>query len=56
VTWDDRALAADAFIEFVVGPKGGVGSARMSRASPRTAPAYDYQDLHLTREKPFKGH
>jgi CubicO group peptidase (beta-lactamase class C family) len=56
VTWDDRTLAADAFIEFVVGSKGGVGSARMSRASPRTASAYDYQDLNLTREKPSKGH
>jgi hypothetical protein len=47
--WDDRSLDADALIEFTADQGAHITSARMHRASPRTAHAYDYQDLHLVR-------
>jgi len=47
VHWDDRQLHADAFIDFTADAHTGVHEAHMRRASPRVAPAYDYQDLRL---------
>jgi CubicO group peptidase (beta-lactamase class C family) len=49
VTWDDRTLKADAFIEFDADKSGTPVSARMSRAYPDVSKAYDYQDLQLQR-------
>jgi CubicO group peptidase (beta-lactamase class C family) len=46
--WDDRTLNADADARFVVSD-GAVSELQLRRASPRTASAYDYQDLHLLR-------
>ena len=47
VRWDDRTLNADALIDFALDQNGNVREAHMRRASPRTAHAYDYQDLDL---------
>jgi CubicO group peptidase (beta-lactamase class C family) len=47
--WDDRSLDADAFIDFTADQGGRIAAATMRRASPRTAHAYDYQDLRLVR-------
>jgi CubicO group peptidase (beta-lactamase class C family) len=47
--WDDRSLEADALIDFLVDKTGHITGARMRRASPRTAHAYDFQDLRLLR-------
>lgn len=47
VRWDDRTVHADAFIDFVPDGHGGISHATMRRASARTAPAYDFQDLDL---------
>lgn len=52
VRWDDRTLDADALIDFTADRRGWISGASMRRASPRTAHAYDYQDLHLVRERP----
>ena len=49
VTWDDRTLRADAFIEFDLDKAGTAISARMSRASSEVSKSYDYQDLQLLR-------
>lgn len=49
VSWDDRALKADAVIEFDVDETGTPVSARMSRADSTVSKAYDYQDLQLQR-------
>jgi CubicO group peptidase (beta-lactamase class C family) len=49
VTWDDRTLKADAFIEFDADKSGTPVSARMSRAYQDVSKAYDYQDLQLRR-------
>jgi CubicO group peptidase (beta-lactamase class C family) len=51
VRWDDRTLDADALVEFTTDRRGAVTGARMSRASPTTAHAYDYQDLRLFKRK-----
>jgi hypothetical protein len=51
VRWDDRTLNADALIDFTVDQKGNVSEAHMRRAWPRTAHAYDYQDLDLVLKK-----
>jgi hypothetical protein len=50
VNWDDRTLNADAIIDFSVDRQAEVSGAHMRRASPRTAHAYDYQDLNLIRD------
>jgi len=50
IRWDDRTLHADAFIDFVPDGHGGISRATMRRASARTAPAYDFQDLDLHRQ------
>jgi len=50
IRWDDRTLHADAFIDFVPDEYGGISRATMRRASARTAPAYDFQDLDLRRQ------
>lgn len=47
IRWDDRTLHADAFIDFAPDGHGGIRRATMHRASARTAPAYDFQDLDL---------
>src|SRR5882762_5064857 len=52
VRWDDRTLDADALIDFTADRRGWISGAGMRRASPRTAHAYDYQDLHLVLERP----
>jgi CubicO group peptidase (beta-lactamase class C family) len=49
VTWDDRTLKADAFIEFDADKTGMPINARMSRAYSNVSKAYDYQDLQLRR-------
>ncbi|HEV7777468.1 MAG TPA: serine hydrolase [Luteibacter sp.] len=49
VHWDDSQLHADAFIDFDVAADGSVHGAHMRRAQPRTAAAYDYQDLNMVR-------
>jgi hypothetical protein len=38
---------ADALVAFSIGADGIVREALMRRASPRTARAYDFQDLDL---------
>jgi len=56
VRWDDRTLNADALIDFTLDPKGDVREAHMRRASPRTAHAYDYQDLDLLPKRSAGTH
>jgi CubicO group peptidase (beta-lactamase class C family) len=51
VRWDDQTLNADAFIDFTVGKNGRVSEAHMHRASPRTAHAYNFQDLRLVPKR-----
>jgi CubicO group peptidase (beta-lactamase class C family) len=52
VRWDDRTLNADALIDFTFDGKGNINGAGIRRASPHTAHAYDYQDLHLVLRRP----
>jgi CubicO group peptidase (beta-lactamase class C family) len=49
VRWDDRALKADALIEFDLDKDGAVQGAHMARASAAVSKAYDYQDLRLSK-------
>jgi CubicO group peptidase (beta-lactamase class C family) len=49
VRWDDRALKADAVIEFEIDKAGTVEGAHLSRASADVSKAYDYQDLQLVK-------
>ncbi len=49
VRWNDRELRADAFITFVLTPRGTVASAKMLPASPLVDFSYDFQDLDLKR-------
>jgi CubicO group peptidase (beta-lactamase class C family) len=48
VHWDDRALNADAFVNFVLDADGGIGEVRMQPVSPLTDFSFDFQDLRLT--------
>jgi CubicO group peptidase (beta-lactamase class C family) len=49
VRWDDRALRADAIVEFDMDKSGAVQGAHMARASAAVSKAYDYQDLRLVK-------
>jgi CubicO group peptidase (beta-lactamase class C family) len=52
VHWDDRALNADAFVNFVLDADGGIREVRMQPVSPLTDFSFDFQDLRLV---PFAG-
>ncbi|HTV84266.1 MAG TPA: serine hydrolase [Dyella sp.] len=45
VRWDDRALNADAFVEFALDADGHVRDMRMQPVSPLTDFSFDFQDL-----------
>jgi CubicO group peptidase (beta-lactamase class C family) len=47
VHWDDRALNADAFLNFSLDPDGKITEARMQPISPLTDFSFDFQDLRL---------
>jgi CubicO group peptidase (beta-lactamase class C family) len=47
VHWDDRALNADAFVNFVLDADGGIREVRMQPVSPLTDFSFDFQDLRL---------
>jgi CubicO group peptidase (beta-lactamase class C family) len=47
VRWDDRALNADAFVNFALDVDGRVREVRMQPISPLTDFSFDFQDLRL---------
>ncbi len=47
VRWDDRALNADAFVNFALDVDGHVREMRMQPVSPLTDFSFDFQDLRL---------
>jgi CubicO group peptidase (beta-lactamase class C family) len=47
VRWDDRALNADAFVDFALDVDGHVRAVRMQPISPLTDFSFDFQDLRL---------
>ena len=47
VRWDDRALNADAFVDFALDVDGHVREVRMQPISPLTDFSFDFQDLRL---------
>ncbi|MBM7131413.1 serine hydrolase [Dyella mobilis] len=47
VRWDDRALNADAFVNFALDVDGHVREVRMQPISPLTDFSFDFQDLRL---------
>jgi hypothetical protein len=47
VHWDDRALNADAFVNFALDVDGHVREMRMQPVSPLTDFSFDFQDLRL---------
>ncbi|RDS85812.1 serine hydrolase [Dyella psychrodurans] len=47
VRWDDRALNADAFVNFALDSDGHVREVRMEPVSPLTDFSFDFQDLRL---------
>ena len=47
VHWDDRALNADAFVNFVLDADGSIREVRMQPVSPLTDFSFDFQDLRL---------
>ncbi|QRN52096.1 serine hydrolase [Dyella caseinilytica] len=47
VRWDDRALNADAFVNFALDVDGHVREVRMEPISPLTDFSFDFQDLRL---------
>jgi hypothetical protein len=51
VRWDDRALNADAFVNFALDVDGHVREVRMEPISPLTDFSFDFQDLRLTPVK-----
>ncbi len=53
VRWDDRALNADAFVNFSLDPDGKVREVRMQAVSSLTDFSFDFQDL-LLRPVPEK--
>lgn len=54
VRWNDRALKADAFVNFNLDTEGKAKGFLMSPISPLTDFSYDYQDLEFTRKKENK--
>lgn len=51
VRWDDRALNADAFVNFALDVDGNIREMRMQPISPLTDFSFDFQDLRLTPVK-----
>lgn len=51
VHWDDRALNADAFVDFALDVDGHVREVRMQPVSPLTDFSFDFQDLRLVPVK-----
>lgn len=49
VRWTDRRLNADAYLSFVLDPRGEVERARMEAVSPTTDFSFDFHDLDLRR-------
>jgi len=47
VHWDDRALNADAFVDFALDMDGHIREMRMQPVSPLTDFSFDFQDLRL---------
>ncbi|WP_449428839.1 serine hydrolase [Rhodanobacter umsongensis] len=47
VRWDDRALNADAFVDFTLDMDGHIRGMRMQPISPLTDFSFDFQDLRL---------
>ncbi|MDE2155177.1 MAG: serine hydrolase [Xanthomonadaceae bacterium] len=47
VRWDDRALNADAFVDFALDMDGHIREMRMQPVSPSTDFSFDFQDLRL---------
>ena len=47
VRWNDRALNADAFVNFSLNPDGKIREMRMEPISPLTDFSFDFQDLRL---------
>jgi CubicO group peptidase (beta-lactamase class C family) len=45
--WNNRTLAADAFVTFSLKPDGAIGEVRMLPVSPLTDFSFDFQDLLL---------
>jgi CubicO group peptidase (beta-lactamase class C family) len=46
--WRDRALNADAFVTFALGPDGSIEHMKMAPVSPLTDFSFDFQDLLFT--------
>lgn len=55
VRWDDRALNADAFVDFTLDMDGHIREMRMQPISPLTDFSFDFQDLRLTPVKSSAG-
>ncbi|MET3654003.1 serine hydrolase [Dyella japonica] len=51
VRWDDRALNADAFVNYALDADGKIRDVRMQPVSPLTDFSFDFQDLRLTPGK-----
>jgi CubicO group peptidase (beta-lactamase class C family) len=47
--WNDRSLAADAYVTFSLGPDGAIDKVKMRPVSPLTDFSFDFQDLVLRR-------
>ncbi|MBI4877139.1 MAG: serine hydrolase [Acidobacteria bacterium] len=45
--WDDRSLAADAYVTFSLKPDGSLGEVKMAAVSPLTDFSFDFHDLLL---------
>jgi CubicO group peptidase (beta-lactamase class C family) len=52
VRWDDRALNADAFVNFSMDVDGHIREVRMQPMSPLTDFSFDFQDLRLAPLNP----
>ena len=55
VHWDDRALNADAFVDFALDMDGHIREMRMQPVSPSTDFSFDFQDLRLMPVKAGKA-
>jgi CubicO group peptidase (beta-lactamase class C family) len=51
VKWNDRSMAADAYVLFTLDERGIATGITMKPVSPLTDFSYDFQDLDLHREK-----
>lgn len=51
VRWDDRALNADAFVNYALDADGKIRDVRIQPVSPLTDFSFDFQDLRLTPAK-----